>query len=234
MKKKPVKKLGMMTGNVSGRLAKVHKHHTRVSNYLSEIEYAVTENFRSLWVQYEEANNVEQEIEKLDVVAQDNYNRAYFMQKNAESSEDLMDGVGLYWDTYFGADKEHYYKSKNLDSLKIELAEKQHSYSLLASSLLSFAKQLLSKMHGNPENWPLGRDIGSQKLTTIIQQARNQSQHWEEGRLRAPVTECFTRLFQDFGSPFDKYHEKNLAFEVVKVLDWKSYNDFQRDMSILK
>ena len=135
-----------------------------------------------------------------------------------------------YWDTYFGADKEQHYKSKELVALEDKLITREFSFSSLSGSLLQFAKQGLSAAHGSPTNWPAGKSIGTQSLKDVILQARNQSEHWEEGSLTNKVQQCFNTLVSDFGPQFAQYNNKNLAFEIISLFDWKDFTKFKDDM----
>ncbi|MCP3176339.1 hypothetical protein MJO47_04425 [Desulfuromonas sp. KJ2020] len=57
-------------------------------------------------------------------------------------------------------------------------------------------------------------------LHEIIWQARNQALHWEEGRYRPPVVDCFESLARE-DSVFGQYNCRSLAYEVVLLLKWK-------------
>lgn len=201
-----------------------------LTEYLNEMEYAVTRVIESLWHERDEAARLRKEIDELRKVAADNYARAQFIQQNAEDTDDLMIGVGIHWDTYFGEDKEQYYKSKDLDVLEERLAAREFSYSSLAGTLLQYAKQGLSASFGKPANWPNGRLVGSQDLKTIILESRNQSEHWEEGNPFPKVEQCFNTLAAEKEPEFAQYKTKNLAFEIVSMLGWRSYADFKNDL----
>lgn len=201
-----------------------------LTEYLNEMEYAVTRVIESLWHERDEAAGLRKEIDELRKVAADNYARAQFIQQNAEDTDDLMIGVGIHWDTYFGEDKEQYYKSKDLDVLEERLAAREFSYSSLAGTLLQYAKQGLSASFGKPANWPNGRLVSSQDLKTIILESRNQSEHWEEGNPFPKVEQCFNTLAAEKGPEFAQYKTKNLAFEIVSMLGWRSYADFKNDL----
>lgn len=198
--------------------------------YLNEMEYAVTRVIESLWHEHDEAKELQIEIAKLRKVANDHYKRAQFIQQNAEDVDDQMLGVGIHWDTYFGEDKEQYHKSKDLDELEARLASREFSFSALSGTLLQYAKQGLSASFRESANWPDGRLVGTQHLKTIILESRNQSAHWEEGSPSQRVERCFETLIADMGSKFGEYKTKNLAFEVVSMLGWRSYVDFRNDL----
>lgn len=201
-----------------------------ITDYLTEIEYAATHVIDSLWREHEEAAALRKEIETLRKTAEANYARADWIQQNAEDSDDVMLGVGIHWDTYFGEDKDQHYKSKDLNDLEDRLATREFSFASLAGTLLQFAKQGLSAVYGSPTNWPEGQAIGSQPLKTVILEARNQSEHWEAGNPRPRVEACFQALEAEKGKDFGQYKTKNLAFEVVSMLGWHKFSDFKNDM----
>ncbi len=201
-----------------------------ITDYLDEIEYAATQVIASLWHEHKEAEALKNEIKALKKTAEENYSRAVSMQQNAEDHDDLMQGVGMYWDTYFGEDKDQHYKSLDLKPLMDRLATREFSFAALAGTLLQFAKQGLSAVYGSPTNWPQGKAIGSQPLKTVILQARNQSEHWEEGNPRPPVETCFQALEAEKGTQFAQYKTKNLAFDVVSMLGWNTFTAFKNDM----
>lgn len=201
-----------------------------LSEYLDEMEYAVCRVIESLWHEHDEAESLRSEIKELQQIAADNYRRAQFIQQNAEDPDDVMLGVGAYWDTYFGEDKDQHYKSNDLARIETRLAIREFSYSSLAGTLLQYAKQGLSASFGSPAHWPKGRLIGSQHLKTIILEARNQSEHWEEGKPKERVRHCFDTLASEIGPEFTEYRTKNLASKVVALFGWRSYAAFRSDL----
>ncbi len=201
-----------------------------LTDYLTEIEYAATQVIESLWHEHKEAEVLRKEIEALRKAVEENYARAHWIQQNAEDADDVMLGVGIHWDTYFGEDKDQYYKSKDLKDLEDRLVTREFSFASLAGTLLQFAKQGLSAVYGSPSNWPAGKAIGSQPLKVVILEARNQSEHWEEGNPRPRVEGCFQALEAEKGNVFGQYKIKNLAFEVVSMLGWNTFADFKNDM----
>lgn len=201
-----------------------------LSDYLKEMEYAAKGVIELLWHEHNEAEVLRAEIAKLQRVAEENYDRAAFIQQNAEDPDDLMLGVGMHWDTYFGEDKDQHHKSEDLTTLEASLSLREFSLSSLAGTLLQYAKQGLSVSFGAPTNWPRGRLIGTQNLKTIILEARNQSEHWEAGDPRPRVQQCFDTLATERMPDFFEYRTKNMAFKVVSLLDWRSYVEFKADL----
>jgi hypothetical protein len=55
------------------------------------------------------------------------------------------------------------------------------SAAALASALLQIGRQGVSNVHGGPI-LPAGRPIGTQALSVVLWEARNQAMHWETGK----------------------------------------------------
>jgi hypothetical protein len=110
----------------------------------------------------------------------------------------------------------------------------------ICGALLQVAKQGMSATHGQSKYCPIGRQIiGSQYLATVVWQARNQSIHFEEGndKLYKPVIACFAKLEKEIGPQFSLKTNrfKNMAWEIVKELQWTGYDIYRMDMeSLLK
>jgi len=108
----------------------------------------------------------------------------------------------------------------------------------ICGALLQVAKQGMSTAHGQLSACPSGRrKIGSQYLATVVWQARNQSIHFEEGndKLYQPVIACFAKLEKEIGPQFSLQADlsKNMAWEVVKELEWTRYDIYCMDMESL-
>ena len=110
----------------------------------------------------------------------------------------------------------------------------------ICGALLQVAKQGMSTAHGQLKYCPIGRRmIGSQYLATVVWQARNQSIHFEEGndKLYKPVIACFAKLEKEIGPQFSFQENlfKNMAWDIVKELEWTRYDIYCMDMeSLLK
>jgi hypothetical protein len=93
-------------------------------------------------------------------------------------------------------------------------------------------------IYGNPRNWPEGKPIGSQNLSKVILETRNQSIHADEARKngkfnKIDVATCFNTL-EELNPVFSDYLKCDMAFEVIKVLGWTSYEKYRADMLTLK
>jgi hypothetical protein len=197
--------------------------------YLSEIEHAVSTLIDALWIDVDKLKIQSENTAKLERQADAGYSRSQFFALNPDLDDEGL-GTAIYWDTYFGADKERYHSSTVEDQLKARIQTIEFSNGALAGSILQYAKQGISIVHQGLANCPNGRQLGNQALKTVIWQGRNQAIHWEEGRLRQEVINCFNILANDYDHQFQKYHTECLALPVLNILGWRRFQDFHRDL----
>jgi hypothetical protein len=200
-----------------------------MQQYLNDIEYAVTSIIHAIWQEQEAISKLDNEIIQLVKAADDKYQRAENIQQS-EDIDDYMIGVGLMWEAYFNEDKEAYYMDKKL---KVNIQTYQtHEFAInsLSGSLLQIAKQGISMKHGGLQNCPNGKNIGTQFLKNVIWQARNQAIHFEDGKFNPQVVACFDNLSIDIDPKFNRFRTSSMAYEVVELLGWKTFDDFKNDM----
>ncbi|MGW2064867.1 hypothetical protein ACWCO9_30345 [Streptomyces sp. NPDC001937] len=198
--------------------------------YLKEIRQAIEHILPTLWSERDELRDLEKQAEAAAARARDEYARAQFIMMNWEDPDDFMMGVGAHWDSYFGPDKDAYYLSKEADQLGARIAARAFSATALAGALLQYGKQGLSMACGHPNSWAEGRHIGGQAISKIIRIARNQAMHWGEDKPPYPETvACFESL-ASVDPVFGDFRKRNMALEVVELLDWKEFGDFERDL----
>jgi hypothetical protein len=104
-----------------------------IDDYLSETEFASSKIIESIWDDVNRVEELKKDIGKESSVVQSEYNSAIAMQMYAEDPDDVMAGVGRYWDNYFGADKELYHKNDNLTQVTTMLAARELSLELYAA-----------------------------------------------------------------------------------------------------
>ena len=197
--------------------------------YLNEMKYAASVSIDAVWSERIEAEALEKRVSELTAEMEEGYRRSAVFQ-GCEDPDDVMLGVGIHWDTYFGADKERYHAQYDFNAVQAKLSVRQFSVGSLSANLLQFAKQGISIVHDGLTNCPHGRAVGSQTIAAIIWQSRNQSLHWEEGSFRAPVVTCFSALETEVDPKFGQYTNRNMAFEVVELLGWRSFQEFSNDL----
>lgn len=203
-----------------------------MQQYIHDIEYAATITIQGIWNEKEAIGQMDKEVIKLAKIAEDKYRRAKNLQQS-EDIDDYMTGIGLMWDAYFTEDKEAYLKDKELNVKMQTYLTHEFAINSLSGALLQFAKQGISIIHSGLTQCPDSRFIGSQSLKNIIWQARNQAIHFEEGNFKHPVIDCFDKLTNEIDPKFNRFRTSNMAFEIVELLNWKSFQDFKNDMLLL-
>jgi hypothetical protein len=104
-----------------------------------------------------------------------------------------------------------------------------------ATALLNVAKQGIVRVRGGLAECPPGRTIGKTPLRDVVWQARNQSNHCDEGGYSPKVVSTFGELEAEFGAAFhlDSVGGENLALMVVLVLGWEKDHAYELDMASL-
>lgn len=104
------------------------------------------------------------------------------------------------------------------------------SLEILSGSVLQIAKQGISIKFGKSE-LSKGRVISGMQISNVIWHGRNQALHWEEGKPRQEIKDCFDALKNNVGVQFDLNGlPKNKAWEVIRTLDWDDYEKYEQDM----
>jgi hypothetical protein len=205
-----------------------------MSQFLEEIQFAVESALPTVWRDHDEAHALLTQVRALEAQVAAGYQRAASFYDNAEDPEDVAMSAGIQRETYFGVDKDRHEEQERLDVLRARFDARRFSLAATAGTILQFAKQGISMVHGGPGTCPPGRTIGTaESLKNVIWQGRNQAIHWEEGKLTDAVTTCFGHLTSDFGKPFDDVFAGSLAFRVVHLLGWRTWGEFATDMSSL-
>jgi hypothetical protein len=111
--------------------------------------------------------------------------------------------------------------------------EKIPSTAILCGALLQLAKQGLSSVYGAKANVPKGKEIGATTLRDVIWEGRNQAMHFEEGKHKPELTDCFRALEVVFGAQFSLKSKRNLSLYVIDALGWSTLAVYEADMMSL-
>lgn len=119
--------------------------------------------------------------------------------------------------------------------LQVSIGTHQQAIQAIASSILLIAKQGISIVHGGLGAAPEGRKIGTASLKEVIWQARNQANHYEEGKFNKHVTDLFLTLEREQGAQFSlaTHANQSRAKQVITLLGWSSYATYVNDMQSL-
>lgn len=215
-----------------------------MSGYLGEVRHAVEGLLPLIWQEQDALSDLEgqfaarkDELAQLEKHVREEYENVAWLNANGEEWDD--DGIATlrYWDNYFGPDKDRHYLAQQIPGLKtavesLQASVEAHRFSVeaLAGAVIQIAKQGLALVHdGKPD--AVGRTIGSsQQLSEVIWQARNQALHWEEHGFRPPVAACFTALANEMNQAFSEYRTRSTALDVITMLGWRAFEDFEGDL----
>lgn len=203
-----------------------------ITDYLKEVEHAVTTVITEIHRENDQLSALRSELAKFTAATDDGYHRVEFLAMNPDLDDEFL-GTGIYWDTYFGVDKDRFHKGIEIQSAVKRVAAHEFSISTLSGCLLQFGKQGISLHFGRKRACcPDGRILFGMPLHEVIWQARNQALHWEDNSFRPPIEDCFQTLAKS-DPVFSQYKCRSLAYEIVLLLGWRSLDDFRRDLMLL-
>lgn len=111
---------------------------------------------------------------------------------------------------------------------------KEHSISVLSGAVLQIAKQGLSSVYGKEalQTTPNILNIAGVPIQNIIWHGRNQALHFEQNEYRAKTKDMFDSLAVVYGSEIalEDNPNKCLAKNILDILNWKTYEDYLKDM----
>ncbi len=204
----------------------------KISDYLQEIRHAVETVIGEIHREHQTVKMLQDELETLAAASEDGYMRVNFLAMNPDLDDDGL-GTTIYWDTYFGPDKERFHKASELDKAAQKLGAHKLSIAALAGSLLQYARQGIALQYGKGRNGcPDGRKIAEISLHEVIWQGRNQAIHWEEENFHKPVETCFKKLSDHIDLVFHEYKKRNMAYEIVSLLGWNTFDEFAADLTL--
>lgn len=196
--------------------------------YLAEMDHAARSTIEMVWAAHERMTTAEGDLARLTAATEDGYERAEaFLQ--VDDPEDFMMGVGIHWDTYFGPDKERFHAADYVSQVRDTFDAQAFARAAQSASLIQYAKQGISLVHGGLNRCPPGREISGQPLATVIWMARNQALHWEDGSFSESVTKSFEML-KAADPSFSDYNIRNMAFDIVSLIGWQDYDAYEADI----
>ena len=205
----------------------------KISDYLQEIQHAVETVIGEIHQEHQAVEALQAELALLAAATEEGYRRVEYLAMNPDLDDEGL-GAAHYWDTYFGPDKKRFHKASEAEDATQKLDAHKLSIAALAGSLLQFGKQGIALQYGKErKGCPHGRMIADLSLHEVIWQGRNQAIHWEEGSFGNPVEICFGQLANYANPVFNEYKNRNMAYEVVGLLGWISFNEFAEDLKLL-
>ncbi len=147
------------------------------------------------------------------------------MKRDGADSTDIIELLGI-------AESKRSFQ-KDYSEIELSIKNLRSAHNSLAGAILQIAKQGISVAHKGLSKCPSGRCVGTTEFVkNVIWQSRNQSMHYEEGNYSSQVKSCFSNLAIDFGRHLSLASD-NLAIDVLDVLGWSSYSNYESDMMVL-
>lgn len=207
----------------------------KIVDYLREVEPAVCHVIDEVHREQKQVEQLQASIARLDREIEANHRQVDALILNPDLDDEGL-ATFLHWDSHFGVEKERYHAGVRLEDVGSQLEAHRFSQAALAGAILQYAKQALAARYGKSRTLaPEGRAVvPAVCLRDLIWAGRNQAMHWEEGGFHDATTTCFDALAAACGSPFQEYRQRSVATEVLGLLSWKSFDDFQRDLLTLE
>ena len=206
----------------------------RIRDYVGQIQHAVDTVIGILHIEHDRVEQARDEARRLTRATRAGYSQADAASALASDfDDDPLFGTAIHWETYFGVDKERFHKEQAVASLGEVLLARELSLGALAGSLLQYGKQGIALQYGRKRTGcPGARIVGPASLSDLIWLGRNQALHWEDGKFNDDVEACFEKLAA-FDPAFAAYKTRSMGYEVVALLGWRTFAEFERDLLLL-
>jgi hypothetical protein len=200
-----------------------------MADYLAEVQHAVEGLLPLIWQEWDALAGLEARVAHLEKVVPGEYAGAASAAVAAEDAEDAGLATLRYWEAR-DHDEERHDIAAQLPAVQAAIQAHRFSVEALAGAFIQIAKQGMALVHGGKPS-ARGRTVGrSQQLSEVIWQARNRSLHWEDGSFSSPVVTCFTALASEVDQVFSDYRTRNMAFDVIEMLGWRTIGAFDTDL----
>ena len=200
-----------------------------MKNYLKDVQYAIQNLIVVVWKEKIELDKLI--INKKNLISNLNTNNKVlgFLTQNPDLDDEGIVNLA-YWTTSHSVLPDLEQNEKLIINLKEEIKNKQYSIDLLSSTILQIAKQGLIRVYNNFESCPNGRIIKTLSLKDIIWHGRNQGIHFEQGQLHSQTETFFNSLLIQFPEKFVDFQNKNMSFNLLEILEWRTFDSFKKDM----
>jgi len=204
-----------------------------MKKYIGETKYAATSLIDLIWADYESLAALNSELKELTSEFEVRYQ--VFIANEFHPAANYYHAQMA--KVYQGMAKPKAELEKQIQDVSESIDAKSASIAALSGALLQLAKQCISLRYGKPQNAPDGADISGVLVKDIIIEGRNQSIHYENPK---EISENVTKLFKALdtirndGNTCDAKSQTNFAFEVVKLLGWRTFSGFEAHLLSIK
>jgi hypothetical protein len=201
-----------------------------MKNYIKEIEFASKSLINLISADFTELAKLKKSFEVLN--PEQKIKHQSFMANEYHSSANF----------YHAQMAEAFERKKSADNEKLsevllKIDAKSASITALSCALLQIAKQGISTCYGKPQNAPKGTEFNGVLVKDIIWEARNQSNHYENPKeISIHVENIFLELdkIRNDGIKWDPNSKFNFAFEVIQLLGWLKYENFEKHLCSIR
>ena len=197
-----------------------------MKRYITEIKYAATCLIDLVWADYDSLEKLNNELETLTAEGDVKY-LVFIANEFHPAANHYHAQMNK---AYQGIAKRKTELNKQIQDIFENIDARSASIAALSGALLQLAKQCISLRYGKPQNAPDGANISGVLVKNIIFEGRNQSIHYENPK---EISESVAKLFADLdairkdGNTWDAKSQTNFSFEVVKFLDWRTFENFE-------
>ena len=130
-------------------------------------------------------------------------------------------------------DKQHEDYCANANESKEVLLLIDTATAAAAGAILQIAQQCIALTWPDGQRLDKGRPVGSQHLSSVIWNGRNQAMHFEDGEAKKQTKNCLDILYKDFSLDISDLasRPRSLAKDIIGLLGWHSYEIFANDMN---
>ncbi|QJD59766.1 hypothetical protein HG264_13055 [Pseudomonas sp. gcc21] len=200
-----------------------------MQKYIDETKFATSSLIDLIWEDFASLENLNAELKRL--TAEFNVKYQVFM------ANEFHPAANYYHAQMAKVAQPKRELENHIKEVSQSIDAKSVSIAALSGALLQIAKQCISLRYGKPQNAPDGENIGGVLVKDIIFEGRNQSIHYENPKeISVNVINLFGKLdaIRNDGVVWDARSQVNFAFEIVRLLGWRTHNDFVDHLKSIK
>lgn len=204
-----------------------------MKKYLEETKFAASSLIDLIWADFEHLEGLKDRLKKL--TAEFDIRYQLFLANEFHPAANHYHAQMA--KAYEGIAQPKAELESQIQGVSERIDAKSASIAALSGAILQIAKQCISLKYGKPQNAPAGDDIGGILIKDILWEGRNQSIHYENPK---EISDNVVTLFAELdalradGETWDARSQTNFAFEIVQLLGWRTYGDFEGHLKSLR
>lgn len=204
-----------------------------MNKYLEETKFAISSLLELIWADFDSLEKLKSQLKVLT---------ADFEIKHQSFVANEFHPAANYYHAQMAIAQANISKPKahlesQIQDISQRIDAKSASIASLSGAVLQVAKQCISLKYGKPQSAPDGCSIKGVLVKSIIWEGRNQAIHYESPKEISPkVVDLFAKLdgIRADGQVWDAKSKVNYAFDIVHLLGWRSYEDYETHLKSIK